>query len=173
MKDYLKYSDCINDRSLLLEYKWVSLWEYKESMKYYISYFNKNEYIVLHKWNTTDLSSTPCYAQCIIPKEKYLISCIHDEGYSTRTTYVYVTDRNNLSLKFQDLQEHWERIDDKTFIPNKTFWDLIFLHGMLEEDLVFYWNRSIKPYLWYLAVKFFWRSRYKFTGHNIDILIKK
>lgn len=162
MKDYLKYSDCVRDRKILLEYEWIDLWSYKDNMKYFISYINQNEYIILHKWNTTDLSSTPCYAQCIIPKQKYLIACIHDEWYSKRITYVYVLDRRNLSFKFKQLQKHWEWMDDKTFLPNKKFFDLIFLDWMCEEDAFLKRWYSRKPYFWYLWVKWFGKKKYKF-----------
>ncbi len=157
----LKYSDCVKNRELLLKYIWASNWKYKRDMKYWISYFHQNEYMIIHKWDITDLASTPCFVQCIIPKEKFLISCIHDEWYSLRDTFIYIEDRNNLSLRFKELEKYWEWIDDYHFLPNKQFWDLIFLHWMQEENLVFYWENSKKPYLWYLAVKYFWNSHYK------------
>ena len=158
----LKYSDCVQNRELLLEYIGVSKWKYKDDMVYWLSFYNQNEYIKLHKDDETDLASSPCFAQCIIPKERFLISCIHDEIYSPRTTYVYVKDRTNLSLRMQELQRHWEWIDDNTFLPNKDFADLVFFYWMQEENLVFYDTKSIKPYFGYLAVKWFGRSHYKY-----------
>lgn len=158
--DYLKYSECIRDRKSFLEYIWVSLWRYKASIKYWISYYHQNEFLFLIKWDITDLASSPCFTQCLFPKERYVMSCIHDKGYRYTDSYIYVLDRNNLSLRFKDLQKHWKWIDDNTFLPNKKFWDLLFLYWMLEEDLVFYWNKSLRPYLWYLAVKLFWWKNY-------------
>lgn len=159
--DYLKYSECVKDRKLFLEYIWISLWKYKQNIKYWISYYHQNEFLFLIKWDKTDLASTPCFAQCIIPKEKYVISCIHDKWYSSEVSYIYVLDKNNLSLRFKELQKYWVWIDDNTFNPSKKFWDLLFLYWMLEEDLVFYSEKSNKPYLWYLAVKFLGFIKYK------------
>ena len=161
-RKYLTYSAAVQDRSLLLRYTAVSTWENKRNLLYWISYFNKNEYIVSPKWSITDLASSPCFAQCLIPKEKYLISRIHDEGYSKKDTYVYIIDRNALSLKFKDLEKHWEWMNDNTFIPNRKFWDILFLEWMEEERLVFYdesW--TIAPCLAYLAVRLFGWLKYK------------
>lgn len=161
-KEYLKYSDCVKNRSLLLEYVWVSKWKYKADMIYWLSYQNQNEYLIIHKWETTDLSSAPCFAQCIIPKEKYLMSCIHDEGYAIRTTYIYIKDRSNLSLRFRELMKYGKFVDNKTFLPNRKFWDLLFLYGMQEEQYMFYWKFSSRPYFWYFGIRLCGAKKYKF-----------
>jgi hypothetical protein len=160
IKDFLKYAECIRNRKSFLEYIWVSTWRYKKDIKYWISYYHQNEFLFLFKWDITDLASSPCFTQCLFPKERYVMACIHDKWYASKEAYVYVIDKNNLSLRFKELQKHWKWINDNTFLPNKKFWDLLFLYWMLEEDLVFYGKKSLRPYFWYLAVKLFWFKFY-------------
>ena len=161
-KKYLKYSAAVKNRSLLLKYVWINLWERKKDMIYWISYYNQNEYLICKKWAKTDLSSVPCFLECYLPKQKYVIAVVHDEWYTKWDKFIFVKDKNRLSCKFRELQKHWKWIDDNKFLPNKKFWDLLYLYWMLEENNVFYWWRwNIISYIAYYVLIFFWKIKYK------------
>lgn len=160
-KEYLKYSDCVRNRSLLLRYVDVHKWQYKEDMIYFIDYLHQNEYIVLKEWDDTDLSSTPCFGECLIPREKYLIACLHDALYRNHETYIYVKDKNNLSPRMEELQKYWDWIDEHTFKPNRKFADLVYFYWLCEEKRVIYWEKNmIPPFMAYFILRIVGRWTY-------------
>ena len=156
----LVYAKAVRNRSRLLKRTWPWKWIGKKELIYYISYYNQNESIVIEEWFETDLASSPCFTHCIIPKEKFLISYIHDALYTWKLV-INVEYKQSLSEKFKALQKHWTWITKNKFKPNRKFADKLFYYWMIEENLEFYWKRErFKPLLWYLWVRLFGWARY-------------
>ena len=156
----LKYSECVQDRSKLLKYVWISQWEHKEDMTYYLSYYHKNEKIIIPKWTRTDLASSPNIAHWIIPREKYMSAVIHDYLYSGEGIII-ISKWINLSQKFKRLEKYWYWINETSFKPNRKFIDLLFYYGMIEENIMNVENMRWKPLIWYIFVRLFWKINQK------------
>lgn len=164
----IKYSELVRNRGKYIEYMDRRKYRIREELIYWIDYEHKNEYIRIPKWYIFDFNSSPCFAHCIVDRDQFVISLIHDMLYS-REWEVYVIDRKNLSEKFKKIEknwygytfwkEEWEKMV-QSFLYNRRFADKIWLWGAIEESReIERVDRTKQAYIGYLGLRIWgWKN---------------
>ena len=161
MIKYIKFSELVRDRRSYIKQIWNKKRKTLKAIRYYIDYYDKNEYIEIPAGFEFDFNSVPAFFHWIIDRNEFMIALIHDYLYSTKWK-VIVKDKNNLSCVFEQLQKHglgytysseldiWFR----EFRYNRKFADIIWLQWALaESEEIRRRKQRIKILLWYLGIR--------------------
>jgi hypothetical protein len=167
-KEYVKYSYLVKNRWECLDYIGQNKWKTKYQILYWIDYTFKNEYIIIPKWYKFDFNSVPCFWMCIVWKDEFMIALIHDRLYWLNWK-INIIDKQSLSPIFNWLkswywyenEEVWN-INTMTFLYDRKMADKIWLFWAINEKMnMERIDVSKRASLWYLAIRLWWRRRFR------------
>lgn len=165
----IKYSDLVRNRGQYIEYLDRRRYRLKDDLRYWIDYDHQNEYIDIPAWYEFDFNSSPCFAHCIVDRDEFCISLIHDYLYS-REGKVIIRDPQNYSELFQKLfpystgikvywNDSWQHFE---FLYDQKWADLIWLYGAREEaEEITRVKKKWKTLFGYIALRLFWKKSFK------------
>lgn len=165
----IKYSDLVRNRGQYIEYLDRRRYRLKDDLRYWIDYDHQNEYIDIPAWYEFDFNSSPCFAHCIVDRDEFCISLIHDYLYS-REGKVTIKNIENYSELFTRLKKHstgvkvyWNDSGQHyEFLYTQKWADLIWLYGAREEaEEITRVRKKWKTLFGYIALRFFWGKSFK------------
>lgn len=166
----IKYSDLVRNRWKYIEYIDRRKYRLKETVRFWIDYDHQNEYIDIPEGYVFDFNSSPCFAHCVVDRDEFCISLIHDYLYS-REGKVMMVDLDDLSDRFMEIDKYslWMKAYHDydgnivyEFLYTRKFADLIWRIGAQEEtEEIERVRKSFKIFLGYWALRLGWSRGFK------------
>ena len=153
-KRYIKYSYLLKNRWECIKYIWK--WKYKtcdEPIIFFIDYNKKDEYVIIPPWFEFNFNSSPSITHFIVDKDEFAIALIHDYLYNrTEERDWYMLWIIKYIENINDIYYELERT------PTRREADKIWLKwAIVENEVIFGKKKKLKPILWYLWLRLFWR----------------
>lgn len=101
----IKYSQIVRARGSYIKYIDRRVYQVTQDFRYWIDYEHKNEYVYIPKGYIFDFNSSPCFANCIVDRDEFMIAVVHDRLYG-RGGILAIIDTKNLSEKFKTIQKY-------------------------------------------------------------------